>query len=119
MDKVWTSITDSEQASAWFGYPIGIEPWEGGRYAMGGFDAGYAAKVLDVTPGRAISVDWGPVGVTSWELTESEGRTKLTFVQSGFDEGNPPYAAWSGTVAGFAELRRFHEMPDWKPIWLA
>ncbi|MER5604427.1 SRPBCC domain-containing protein [Micromonospora tulbaghiae] len=118
MDKVWTSLTDSEQAGAWFGYPIGIEPWEGGRYAMGGFDAGQAAKVFDVTPGRGLSIDWGPTGVTSWELDESEGRTKLTFVQSGFDEGNPPYGAWTGIVSGFAELRRFHEVPDWRPIWL-
>lgn len=118
MDKVWTSLTDSEQASAWFGFPIGIEPWVGGRYAMGGFDAGYAAKVVDLTPGRAISVDWGPTGVSSWELAESGGRTKLTFVQSGFDEGKPPYAAWTGTVAGLAELRRFHEVADWQPIWL-
>jgi uncharacterized protein YndB with AHSA1/START domain len=118
MDKVWTSLTDSEQASAWFGFPIGIEPWVGGRYAMGGFDAGYAAKVVDLTPGRALSVDWGPTGVSTWELAESGGRTKLTFVQSGFDESNPPYAAWSGSVAGLAELRRFHEMADWQPIWL-
>ncbi|MGC4749043.1 SRPBCC domain-containing protein [Micromonospora sp. DT201] len=117
-DKVWESLTDSEQASAWFGFPIGIEPWAGGRYAMGGFDAGYAAKVVDLEPGRKMSVDWGPVGVTSWELAESNGRTTLTFVQSGFDEANPPYAAWTGTVAGFAELRRFHEVPDWQPIWL-
>ncbi|WP_433285437.1 SRPBCC domain-containing protein [Micromonospora sp. CA-244673] len=119
MDKVWTSLTDSDQASAWFGFPIGIEPWVGGRYAMGGFDAGYAAKVVDLTPGKALSVDWGPTGVSTWELAESGGRTKLTFVQSGFDEGNPPYAAWSGSVAGLAELRRFHEMADWQPIWLA
>ncbi|WP_433316785.1 SRPBCC family protein [Micromonospora chersina] len=118
MDKVWTSLTGSEQASAWFGFPIGIEPWVGGRYAMGGFDAGYAAKVVDLTPGRALSVDWGPTGVSTWELAESGGRTKLTFVQSGFDEGNPPYAAWTGSVAGLAELRRFHEMADWQPIWL-
>ncbi|KAB1905170.1 SRPBCC domain-containing protein [Micromonospora sp. AMSO31t] len=119
MDKVWTSLTDSEQASAWFGFPIGIEPWVGGRYAMGGFDAGYAAKVVDLTPGQALSVDWGPTGISTWELAESGGRTKLTFVQSGFDEGNPPYAAWSGSVAGLAELRRFHEEADWQPIWLA
>ncbi|GAB3380992.1 SRPBCC domain-containing protein [Micromonospora halotolerans] len=119
MDKVWTSLTDSEQASAWFGFPIGIEPWVGGRYAMGGFDAGYAAKVVDLTPGRALSVDWGPTGVSTWELAESGGRTKLTFVQSGFDESNPPYAAWSGSVAGLAELRRFHEEANWQPIWLA
>ncbi|GIJ27039.1 hypothetical protein Vqi01_22010 [Micromonospora qiuiae] len=117
-DKVWESLTDSEQASAWFGHPIGIEPWRGGRYAMGGFDAGYAAKVVDIEPGRKMSVDWGPSGVTSWELAESGGKTKLTFVQSGFDEQHPPYAAWAGSVAGLAELRRFHEVPDWQPIWL-
>ncbi|MEH0824076.1 MULTISPECIES: SRPBCC family protein [unclassified Micromonospora] len=117
-ERVWASLTDSAQASAWFGYPIGIEPWVGGRYAMGGFESGYAAKVVDLEPGRRMSVDWGPTGVTTWELAESDGKTRLTFVQSGFDEGNPPYAAWSGSVAGLFELRRYHEMADWQPIWV-
>ncbi|GAA2709385.1 SRPBCC domain-containing protein [Micromonospora olivasterospora] len=118
MDKVYESLTDSEQASAWFGYPIGIEPWVGGRYAMGGFESGYAAKVIDLDPGRKMSIDWGPTGVSTWKLAESDGKTKLTFVQSGFDEQNPPYAAWCGSVSGLAELRRYHEVPDWQPIWL-
>ncbi|MFF3865607.1 SRPBCC domain-containing protein [Micromonospora sp. NPDC001898] len=118
LPKVYESLTDSEQASAWFGYPIGIEPWLGGRYAMGGFETGYAAKVVDLDPGRRMSVDWGPTGVTTWELAESDGKTKLTFVQSGFDEQNPPYAAWSGTVSGLGELVRYHQLPDWQPIWL-
>ncbi|MFE9694798.1 SRPBCC family protein [Micromonospora sp. NPDC005806] len=118
-DRVWTSLTDSEQATAWFGYPIGIEPWVGGRYAMGGFETGYAAKVIDLEPGRKISVDWGPVGVSTWELADSDGKTKLTLVQSGFDQGNPPYAAWCGNVSGLYELRRFNEMADWQPIWLS
>ncbi|MFI7425469.1 SRPBCC family protein [Micromonospora sp. NPDC049836] len=119
LDRVWTSLTDSEQASAWFGYPIGIEPWVGGRYAMGGFETGYAAKVVDLDPGRTISVDWGPVGVSTWELAESAGKTKLTMVQSGFDETNPPYPAWCGNVAGLFELRRFNELADWQPIWVS
>ncbi|MCM0677165.1 SRPBCC family protein [Micromonospora phytophila] len=119
LPKVYESLTDSEQASAWFGYPIGIEPWVGGRYAMGGFETGYAAKVVDLEPGRKMSVDWGPTGVTTWELAESQGKTKLTFVQSGFDEQHPPYAAWAGSVAGLAELRRYHEVENWRPIWLA
>ncbi|WP_121396432.1 SRPBCC family protein [Micromonospora sp. M71_S20] len=116
--KVFESLTDSEQASAWFGYPVGIEPWVGGRYAMGGFEHGYAAKVVDLEPGRKLSVDWGPTGVSTWELAESQGKTKLTFVQSGFDEQNPPYGAWAGSLSGLFELRRFHEMADWQPIWL-
>ncbi|MBL6275212.1 SRPBCC domain-containing protein [Micromonospora fiedleri] len=117
-DKVWESLTDSEQVSAWFGYPIGIEPWVGGRYAMGGLDQGHAAKIVDLEPGRRMSVDWEAPGVTTWELAESDGKTRLTFVQSGFDEQNPPYAAWAGFVSGFAELRRYHEIPNWQPIWI-
>jgi hypothetical protein len=39
-------------------------------------------------------------------------------VQSGFDTQQPPYAAWLGTLGGIAELRRFHELPDWHSIWL-
>jgi hypothetical protein len=37
-------------------------------------------------------------------------------VQSGFDAGQPPYAAWGGFLSGIAELRRYHEIPDWQPI---
>lgn len=119
VDRVYESLTDSEQASEWFGYPIGIEPYVGGRYAMGGFESGYAAKVIDMDPGRMVSVDWGPTGVTTWELAEADGKTRLTFVQSGFDPGQPPYAAWGGSLAGLVELRRYHEVDNWRPIWLA
>ncbi|MEO3742288.1 SRPBCC family protein [Plantactinospora sp. B5E13] len=118
-DALYRSLTDSEQASTWFGYPIGIEPYVGGRWAMGGFDNNpNPAKVLEVTPGKGMTVDWGPVGVVTWELAESDGKTKLSFVQSGFDTTNPPYGAWSGWLSGLAELRRFHELADWRPIWL-
>jgi hypothetical protein len=39
-------------------------------------------------------------------------------VQSGFDEQNPPYAGWLGNVSGLAELRRYHDLADWQPIWV-
>jgi uncharacterized protein YndB with AHSA1/START domain len=118
-DAVYESLTDSEQVSRWFGYPVGIEPYVGGRFAMGGFDAGHAAKVVDVDPGRKMSVDWGPQGVTTWELESSGGKTRLTFVQSGFSTPEPPYGAWTGWLGGLSELRRFHEVPDWRPIWVS
>lgn len=118
MAKVYESLTDSDQASAWFGFPIGIEPYVGGRFAMGGFDAGQAAKVIDLDEGRKMSIDWG-FGITTWELAESEGKTRLTFVMSGFDTERPPYAAWLGWLSGMSELRRYHEQADWAPIWVA
>lgn len=118
-EEVFDSLIDSGKASSWFGFPIEIEPYVGGRFAMGGLEAGpHPAKILDLEPGRRMSVDWGGSGVSTWELEGSDGRTRLTLVQSGFDDQQPPYAAWSGTVAGIAELRRFHELPDWRPIWL-
>ncbi|MEV7005316.1 SRPBCC domain-containing protein [Streptosporangium sp. NPDC051022] len=117
-EEVYDSLIDSEKVSRWFGYPVGIEPHVGGRFAMGGFDSGHAAKIIDLEPGRRMSVDWAEGGISTWELEESNGRTRLTFVQSGFDTGRPPYSAWLGWLSGLAELRRFHELDDWRPIWL-
>ena len=118
LEKVYDSLIDSDKASRWFGYPIGIEPWVGGRFAMGGFESGFAARIVALEPGRTMSVDWGDNGIVTWELENSNGQTRLTFVQSGFTTKRPPYAGWMGTLAGFAELRRFHEKNDWQPMWL-
>src|SRR6266851_9167067 len=94
---VYAALTDSDKASTWFGFPIGIEPRVGGRFAMGGFDAGHAAKIVDLEPERTMSVDFGDTGIGTWELADSGGKTRLTFVQSGFKTTRPPYAAWLGT----------------------
>ncbi|NUW45168.1 SRPBCC family protein [Nonomuraea rhodomycinica] len=116
-DAVFDSLVDSEKATRWFGYPLAIEPRVGGRFAMGGLDNPNPAVIVDLEPGRRLSVDWGPVGVGTWELDGSGGRTRLTLVQSGFEGELPPYGAWGGILAGLSELRRFHEIPDWRPIW--
>ncbi|SNT12651.1 Uncharacterized conserved protein YndB, AHSA1/START domain [Asanoa hainanensis] len=119
VDRVFTSLTDSAQASEWFGYPVGIEPWVGGRFAMGGLDANpNPAKILELVPDARFSIDFGPAGVGTWELAGSEGKTRLTLVQSGFDTANPPYAAWGGILSGTAGLRRFHELPGQPQVFL-
>jgi hypothetical protein len=66
---------------------------------------------------RWEDADWEGV-VASWELADSGGKTRLTFVQSGFNQRKPPYGAWMGWLSGIAELRRFHELRDWRPLWL-
>ena len=120
VDRVFTSLVDSEQASEWFGFPVGIEPFLGGRFAMGGLDNNPSpAKIVDLVPNARLSVDWGPAGVGTWELEGSGGKTRITLVQSGFDAANPPYGAWGGVLSGVAGLRRYHELPDRPQIWLA
>jgi uncharacterized protein YndB with AHSA1/START domain len=118
IEQVYSSLTESEKASAWFGFPIEIDLRKGGRFAMGGFDAGPGVEIVDLVEGRKMATDWGPSGISSWELAESDGKTRLTFVMSGFDEANPPYGAWTGWLSGVAALRRYVELPDWS-IWAA
>jgi uncharacterized protein YndB with AHSA1/START domain len=116
--QVFDSLIDSEAVTRWFGFPIEIEPRVGGRYAMGGFENNpHPAKIVELEPGRRLSVNWGGIGVGTWELEESDGKTRLTMMQSGF--GSTPYAGWCGNLAGLAELRRYHEVPSWTPIWLS
>nr|WP_062341005.1 SRPBCC domain-containing protein [Herbidospora sakaeratensis] len=117
-DRVRTALTDSEQATSWFGYPIGIEPEVGGRFAMGGLEAAgdHAARFVSIDDTSA-TIDWGGM-VTSWELEGSGGHTTLTFVTSGFDAAQPPYAAWGGWLSGLVELRRYLEQPNWRSVFV-
>lgn len=110
-DAVFDSLISSEKVSAWFGFPIEIEPTQGGRFGPG--------HIVELNPDRSMSVDFPGTGIATWTLEGSGGHTRLTIAQSGFDLGEPPYASWMGVLSGIAELRRFHELTDWHPIWLA
>lgn len=116
---VYDSLVDPETFTKWFGAKVEIEPYIGGRWSMGGFDRDPSpAKIVELEPGRTVSIAWDEGLVASWELAESGGKTRLTFIQSGFDERRPPYGAWLGWLGGIAGLRRFHELSDWRPVWL-
>jgi uncharacterized protein YndB with AHSA1/START domain len=111
---VFESLADPAHFARWFAAKIEVERHLGGRWAMG--DA--AARIIELEPGRRMAIEWPDGMVTSWELAGSGGATRLTFVQSGFDEEHPPYDSWQGWLAGLAELRRYHEMPGWRQMWL-
>ena len=116
---VWSSLTDPEQFAEWFGARIAIEPRVGGRWAMGDFDIDPSpAKIIELDPASRMALAWDDGLVTTWELAESAGQTRLTIVQSGFGPERPPYGAWMGWLGGLSELRRYHEMADWRPSWL-
>jgi uncharacterized protein YndB with AHSA1/START domain len=125
-EEVFASITDSEVVTHWFGFPIGIEPRLGGRFAMGGLesdpaaaglgDADSVARYVEFEPGRSLALDWPSMGVNRWELEGSDGHTHITMVQSGFD-GEPPFPGFIGILAGISQLRRLHEVTPFAPIW--
>lgn len=116
--EVYASLTEPEQFSRWSGVHVEAELHPGGRWAMGGFAANPdPAHIIDIQPGRSMSIQWGDM-VQSWELADSDGRTRLTFVHSGFDETQPPYDGWLGSLSGLVELRRYHEVKNWRPMWV-
>ncbi|GGU37423.1 SRPBCC family protein [Lentzea flava] len=111
------ALTDPDVFARWFGARMEIEPHVGGRWTMGSFEENdHPAKIIALDEGH-FALDFQEGMVASWELKGSEGRTHLTFVQSGFDTGNPPYGAWMGWLSGFADLRRMLELPGWRPMW--
>jgi uncharacterized protein YndB with AHSA1/START domain len=116
---VFDSIADPATFSRWFGAKVEAEPFVGGRWSMGELEADPSpCHIVDLDPGHSMSIAWPDGMVTSWELTGSGGATRLTFVQSGFDEATPPYTGWMGWLGGLSALRRFHEVADWQPSWL-
>ncbi|MEU7869949.1 SRPBCC family protein [Dactylosporangium sp. NPDC049140] len=117
-EAVFGSLTQAETFQRWFGAKVDIEPFVGGRFAMGGFDVDPGGvKFVEFEPGRKATLNFAGALTSSWELDGSDGKTRLTFVQSGFDVDNPPYPGWAGWLGGVAELRRFHEIPQWRTIW--
>lgn len=117
-DAVFDSLMRPEEFRRWFGANVDIEPHVGGRWAMGGLEhADPPARILELEPGRKLTLDWGDM-VSTWELEGTGGKTRFTFVQSGFDENEPPYAGWLGWLGGVALLRRYHELPGREWIWL-
>ena len=117
---VYASLMDPARFRQWFLANISVEPHVGGRWAMGDNfdDENSTARILELEPGRRVHLDWGDM-VSTWELDGSQGKTRLTFVNSGFDEKNPPYTDWTGWLSGLAALRRFHEDPDFRTIWVS
>ena len=117
-DEVFDSMTQPEQFCRWFGANVDIEPYVGGRFAMGGFelDPG-GAKFVEFEPGRKATLRFADGMTDSWELEGSDGKTRLTVVESGFDPANPPYPGWTGWLGGLAALRRYHELPQRRSIW--
>jgi uncharacterized protein YndB with AHSA1/START domain len=116
--EVFDSMTQPEQIRRWMGANVDLEPYVGGRFAMGGFELDLAgARFVEFEPGRNATLRYADGMTDSWELEGADGKTRLTVVQSGFDPANPPYPGWAGWLTGIAGLRRHLELPGARPIW--
>ncbi|WP_216215827.1 SRPBCC family protein [Amycolatopsis aidingensis] len=113
-EEVFESLVDPKRIARWFGWEAEVEPRLGGRMALGA-----DGRIFEFEPGRTLAYSDEEGAIVRWELAGSAGRTRLTFVQSGFPAGEPDNAAQheAGWLGGLAELKRLHTLGEsWRPL---
>lgn len=113
-ERVFASLTTPEEFSRWFGLPVEIEPYAGGRWSIGG--GGPTGRVREVRDGRRLRLEEDS-GVPTWDLTDERAGTRVALTLRGYDPARPPYPGWTGWLSAMSSLRRYHELDDWRPIW--
>ncbi|MFC0113918.1 SRPBCC domain-containing protein [Kibdelosporangium aridum] len=112
--EVFASLIDPAAIKKWFGWEATVEPRVGGKIAVG-----VDGKIFEFEPNKKLVYGDDEGSVVHWELEGSEGRTHLTFVQSGYTDDELDSAAQheAGWLGGLAELKRMHELgPAWTPL---
>lgn len=113
-DAVFDSVVDPEKFRQWFGLDLKLEPMAGGTWSLQ--PGGPVGRVLEFEPGRLLVLE-EETGVSRWEFADDGAATRFMF---GFNrDGNPPYPGWMGWLCGISQLRRYHELGEQAPIWLA
>lgn len=111
---VFASLTDSKRIAQWFGWEVELEPRLDGRVVFGA-----EGKITEFEADRLLVYSDSDGMVTRWELDGTGGKTRLTFVQSGFsaDERDNVAQHEAGWLGALAELKRMHTLgPDWTPL---
>jgi uncharacterized protein YndB with AHSA1/START domain len=106
---VFRALTDEEELVQWWPYEAKIYPRVGGRFefrlrgAARGYDVVFVGRVTELVPGKRLAYTWessarqreqGPPtgldaqpGTITWTLEElPEGKTRVTMLQTGFNE---------------------------------
>ena len=103
--RVYEILTNPDEVNRWIATNAKIRQEKGGEYNLGwmyeGEDVG-ASKIIDIVPNQQISLELPPDPyaehgtVITWSMHENNGKTWLTFTQSGFDADADVSGIYSG-----------------------
>lgn len=114
---VFVALTDPIQLNRWIASKAKTDLRRGGEYSFG-WEAG-PVRILDLIADKKLSYSWNwekePDTVTTWELEGSEGGTRVTVVQSGFEGDRRSEDYYIGWFKFIYRLKTMLEGgPDWK-----
>ena len=115
--KVFEVLIRPDQMNRWIANDATVEPEPGGLYSFGWI----GMKILEIVPDKKLTVSSKDEGsgqemIVTWSLAENDGKTRLTFVHSGFapDQSSADvhigWLAFTNAVGSIAEYGA-----DWKP----
>lgn len=113
-DAVFASLIEAEQIERWFGWAADVEPRVGGAVTLG-----LEATMTEFDQPHTFAYRDEHGAEVRWQLAELDGRTALTFTQTGYGAEELDDAAQheAGWFAGLAELKRLHALGDgWAPL---
>jgi uncharacterized protein YndB with AHSA1/START domain len=115
---VFQGLIDPNQLDRWIAKKAEVDPKPGGKFSFGW--EGGPVKILEIDPDRKLSYSWRwekePETVTTWELGESGGTTRLTVVQSGFAPDRNCEDYYIGWHKYIHRLKAMLEGADWKRV---
>lgn len=91
--RVWEVLTNPDELNRWIATKAEVHLEKGGQHSLGwkmGDDEFGATKIIEIVPDEKLALE-DPPGmfpyptVITWEMKENNGKTRLTFTQSGFD----------------------------------
>lgn len=112
--EVFASLTDPRKIERWFGWEVEVDARPGGIVALG-----VEGRVVEIEPDRTLVYSDAEGSTARWDLGGADGRTVLTFVQTGYPDDEPDSVAQheAGWLGSLAELKRMHELGDsWTPL---
>ncbi len=124
--KVWAALTEADLIAQWFGDTAELDATPGGVGMFAWKEHGHGPfrvlveradkpKTLIYRWAREANVDPVPGNstVVRFDLDEIEGGTRLTLVETGFEELSDPQANRDGNVEGWnAELGKLVEFVE-------
>ena len=112
--SVFEVLIRPDQIDRWIANGAAVEPKPGGTYSFGWM----GMKILEIVPDKKLSVsptyDNNGVEETTphaftWTLTENDGKTRMTFVHSGFAPDEPNVSANLGWLSYMSRVRSITE----------